>query len=366
MITIDGSYGEGGGQILRTALSLSVIFGIPVRIEQIRNNRKKPGLMPQHLTAVKALQEICQAQVDGAVIGSKELRFEPGRIKPGEYSFDVGTAGSTSLIFQSLLLPLTLSGGDSLVRLKGGTHVPWSPPFHYLELVFLPVLVRMGIQVHMELKKWGWYPKGGGEIEARIKPVGQLTPLSIPHPWKPDWIKVFCASSHLPDHIREREKQRIEKHLSQKDLKAHYELIEGPSPGQGNIVFIASGGGPGYAGFSSLGRRGKRAEQVADEAVDSLLAFMESGASVEEHLADQLVPYLALAQGPSEILVQRISSHLQTNLWVVRQFSQVDMKLKEEGALGRLKNIQPHDDLSSLGERLQSPCQCYILPIKNN
>ncbi|MBI5603159.1 MAG: RNA 3'-phosphate cyclase [Deltaproteobacteria bacterium] len=337
MITIDGSYGEGGGQILRTALSLSVIFGIPVRIEQIRNNRKKPGLMPQHLTAVKALQEICQARVDGAVIGSKELSFEPGRVKPGEYSFDVGTAGSTSLIFQSLLLPLTLSGGDSLVRLKGGTHVPWSPPFHYLEWVFLPVLVRMGIQVQMKLKKWGWYPKGGGEIEARIKPVKQLMPLSLGQPWKPAWIKCFCASSHLPEHIREREKQQVEELLSPKALQAHYELIEGPSPGQGNIVFIAAGGGPGYAGFSSLGQRGKRAEQVAGEAVDSLLAFMESGASVEAHLADQLVPYLALAQGPSEILVQRISSHLKTNLWVVRQFCQVNITLSEEGMVGRLQ-----------------------------
>ena len=289
------------------------------------------------MTAVKALQEICQARVEGVAIGSKELRFEPGKVKPGEYSFDVGTAGSTSLIFQSLLLPLAFSGGESLVRLKGGTHVPWSPPLHYLSTVFLPVLARMGIRVEMDLKKWGWYPKGGGEIEARIKPVGHLKPLSLGQAWKADWIKVLCASSHLPGHIRERERRQVEERLSQKNLAARYELIEGPSPGQGNIVFIVAGGSPAEAGFSSLGQRGKRAEQVADEAVDSFLAFLESGASVEDHLADQMIPYLALAEGPSEILVQRVSSHLKTNLWVVRQFVQLGIDLKEEGNLGRLK-----------------------------
>ncbi len=337
MITIDGSYGEGGGQILRTTLSLSALLGIPVRIEAIRANRKKPGLMPQHLTAVKALQEICQARVEGVAIGSKELRFEPGRVNPGDYSFDVGTAGATSLIFQSLLLPLVLSGGESAVRLKGGTHVPWSPPFHYLSRVFLPVLARMGIRVEMDLRKWGWYPKGGGEIEARIKPVRHLMPLSLEEPWKADWIKVLCASSHLPGHIRERERRQVEERLSQKNLAAHYELIEGPSPGQGNVVFIVAGGSPAEAGFSSLGQRGKRAEQVADESADSLLAFLESGTSVEEHLADQLVPFLALAEGFSEILAQRVSSHLKTNLWVVRQFFKVGIDLKEEGNLGRLR-----------------------------
>lgn len=336
MLNINGAYGEGGGQILRTALSLSALLGIPVRIEAIRANRKKPGLLPQHLTALRALQEICHARVDGAVIGSEELRFTPGKVNPGGYSFDVGTAGSTSLIFQSLLLPLALSEGESMVRLKGGTHVPWSPPFHYLAMVFLPVLARMGIQVHMGLKKWGWYPKGGGEIEARIKPVKDLLPLSLGRPWNAGWIRVLCASSHLPEHIRERERQEVEERLNQKDLAPSYELIEGPSPGQGNGVFIAAGGSLAEAGFSSLGQRGKRAEQVADEAADSLLAFLESGASVEEHLADQVIPYLALAQGPSEILAQRISSHLKTNLWVVRQFCRVTADLKDEGTLGRL------------------------------
>ncbi len=337
MLIINGAYGEGGGQILRTALSLSVLFKISIQIEAIRANRKKPGLMPQHLTAVRALQAICQARVEGAAIGSKTLTFDPGRTRAGEYDFDVGTAGATSLILQTLLLPLAFAGGESLVHLTGGTHVPWSPPIHYLEMVFLPVLSRMGIQAEITLTKWGWYPWGGGVIQARIKPAEKLNPLSLGQPWKPDWIKVFCASSHLPGHIREREKYRVEERLRQKDLTAGYDLPEGPSHGEGNMVFIAAAGEPGLAGFTSLGRRGKRAEQVADEAVDSLLAFLDSGASVEKHLADQLVPYLALAEGPSEILVERISSHLKTNLWVVRHFSPGEIDLKEEGSLGRLR-----------------------------
>ncbi len=345
MLIINGAYGEGGGQILRTALSLSALLGIPVRIEAIRANRKKPGLMPQHLTAVKALQAICRARVEGASIGSMTLTFEPGRPQAGEYHFDVGTAGATSLILQTLLLPLAFAGGESVVHLTGGTHVPWSPPIHYLEMVFLPVLLRMGIQIEINLIKWGWYPQGGGMIQARIKPADKLRPLSLGRPWKPDRIKVICASSHLPGHIRERERHRVEERLRQKGLAADYDLAEGPSPGQGNMVFIAAAGGPGSAGFTSMGQRGKKAELVAEEAADSLLTFLESGASVEEHLADQLVPYLSLAEEPSEILIQGISSHLETNLRVVRHFSQEGIILREEGKLGRLtmsgKGISP-------------------------
>jgi RNA 3'-terminal phosphate cyclase (ATP) len=336
MLIVNGAYGEGGGQILRTTLSLSALLKIPVRIESIRANRKKPGLMPQHLTAVKALQAICQARVEGAFIGSRALTFEPARPRAGEYHFDVGTAGAISLILQTLLLPLAFAGSESLIHLTGGTHVPWSPPIHYLEMVFLPVLLRIGVQVEINLIKWGWYPQGGGMIQARIKPAEKLKPLSLGQPWKPNRIKVICASSHLPGHIRERERHRVEEHLRQKDLTADYDLTEGHSPGQGNMVFIAATGEAGSAGFTSMGQRGKKAELVAEEAVDTLLAFLESGASVEEHLADQLVPYLALAEGPSEILIQKISSHLETNLWVVRHFFQEEIKLGEEGRLGRL------------------------------
>jgi RNA 3'-terminal phosphate cyclase (ATP) len=336
MVFLDGAYGEGGGQILRTALSLSILMGKPVKIEDIRANRKKPGLMPQHLTVVKALQKISSAETEGAMMESTGLIFKPGETRSGKYLFDVGTAGSTSLILQAILPPLAFGPGKTQVILKGGTHVPWSPPFHYLEKVFIPVLSGVGVRADLTLVTWGWYPRGGGEVRIEIEPARTLHSLRLVQSWKPESLKVLCASSNLPAHITDREKNGIRERLSREGLSAEFEVFDGPSPGQGNMVFIAAGSGVNRAGFTALGERGKRAEQVADEAVDALLSFLNSGAAVEEHLADQLVPYLALAEGPSELLVQHISSHLRTNLWVVEHFIKRKIQLDEEGSLGRL------------------------------
>jgi RNA 3'-terminal phosphate cyclase (ATP) len=335
MIHIDGSQGEGGGQILRTALSLSALLTVPVTIEHIRANRPKPGLRPQHLTAVKALKEICSAEVEGLAVDSRRIVFKPGRVKAGNYFFDVGTAGSVTLILQALFLPLAMAPGPSQIKLRGGTHVPWSPPYHYLSEVFLPTLALMGIQTVVRLEKWGWYPKGGGEMEVDIHSAEILTPLVLDQPWEPDRLNILCASSNLPRHILEREKHRIQEILPER-LKVQYELSEGVSIGQGNMVLIAVRKGLAAAGFSSLGARGKPAEQVAEEAVNSLLTFLDSGAAVDEHSGDQLLPYLALAPGRSEILVQGVSSHLRTNLWVVNQFMPSGITLKEEQGLGRV------------------------------
>jgi RNA 3'-terminal phosphate cyclase (ATP) len=338
MTRIDGSHGEGGGQILRTALSLSALLGLPVTIENIRSNRPKPGLRPQHLTAVKALKEICCAEVEGLAIDSRRIVFRPGRVKPGNYFFDVGTAGSVTLILQALLLPLALVSGPSRIRLRGGTHVPWSPPYQYLSEVFLPTLGGMGIKTTSRLERWGWYPKGGGEMEIDIHPAEVLTGLVLDKPWEPDRLNILCASSNLPGHILEREKNSIGARLQPQGFKAHYKIQEGASIGQGNMVFIATRKGPATAGFSSLGARGKPAEQVAEEAVNSFFSFLDSGAAVDEHLGDQLLPYLALAPGRSEILVQGVSSHLRTNLWVVNQFMPSRLTLEGEQGLGRVVN----------------------------
>jgi RNA 3'-terminal phosphate cyclase (ATP) len=336
MIRIDGSQGEGGGQILRTALSLSVFFTAPVTIENIRANRTKPGLRPQHLTAVKALKEICGAEVEGIAVDSRRIFFNLGRVLPGKYFFDVGTAGSVTLILQALLLPLARAAGSSRITLKGGTHVPWSPPCHYLSEVFLPTVAQMGIKTDLRLIKWGWYPKGGGKVEIVIQPTEKLAPLALDQRWEPEQVNVLCASSNLPGHIREREGKTIQVLLREQNFKTQYEFSEGASIGQGNIVFISARGGPAAAGFSSLGARGKPAEQVAEEAVKSFLSFLDSGAAMDEHLGDQLLPYLALAPGRSEILVQGVSSHLRTNLGVVNQFMPSRLTLKEGQGLGRI------------------------------
>jgi len=341
MIRIDGSKGEGGGQILRTALSLSALLTIPVTIEHIRANRPKPGLRPQHLTALKALKEICGAEVEGMAVDSRRIVFRPGRVKPGNYFFDVGTAGSITLILQALLLPLVLAPGPSRIKLKGGTHVPWSPPYQYLSEIFLPTLDRLGIHTSVRLEKWGWYPKGGGELEIDILPTERLYPLVLEKPWEPEEVEVLCASASLPRHILERERKTIEALLQERRVTAHFEIQEVASIGQGNMVFITARKGPAAAGFSSLGAKGKPAEQVAEEAAHSFLSFLDSGAAVDEHLGDQILPYLALAPERSEILVQGVSSHLRTNLAVVNQFIPARLSLEAGLGLGKLTTPLP-------------------------
>ncbi|MBI5583168.1 MAG: RNA 3'-phosphate cyclase [Deltaproteobacteria bacterium] len=350
MIAIDGSQGEGGGQILRTALSLSALLTVPVTIENIRANRPKSGLRPQHLTAVKALQEICGAEVEGLAAGSRRIVFRPGRVKPGPYFFDVGTAGAVTLIVQALLLPLALAAGPSRIILRGGTHVPWSPPYHYLSEVYLPTVALMGIQTDLRLKKWGWYPKGGGEVEIAIQPTSRLMPLVLDQPWEPDQVQVRCATSNLPGHIRERERGRIQEMLETRKIEAVYDLEEGPAVGQGNLVFITARKGPVASGFSALGAKGKPAEQVAEEAAQAFLDFLDSGAAVDGHLGDQLLPYLALAPGRSTLLVQGVSSHLRTNLWVINQFLPERLILKDLQGLGKITTTSPLQSCPTAGQ----------------
>jgi RNA 3'-phosphate cyclase len=271
-------------------------------------------------------------------VGSRRIVFRPGPVRPGIYSFDVGTAGSVTLIVQALLPPLALAPGPSRVTLRGGTHVPWSPPYHYLSEVFLPTVSRMGVKADLDLKRWGWYPKGGGEVEVIIQPSPRLTPLVQDQSWKPDEVKVLCAASNLPGHIGEREKQRLAEILRPRGLRPEFEVAEGPAVGQGNIVFIAARKGPAAAGFSALGARGRPAEQGAEEAAGSFLSFLDSDAAVDEHLGDQLLPYLALAVGRSGLLVHKISSHLRTNLWVIHQFMPERLTLMERQGLAGITN----------------------------
>ncbi len=344
MLEIDGEYGEGGGQILRTALSLSCITGKPFRIRNIRARRSKPGLRPQHLACVFAAKAICDATVEGAAVGSTALAFSPGELRGGKYFFDVaarqGSAGSTSLVFQTILLPLALADESSSVTLEGGTHVPWSPPYHYLEGVFLPTVREMSVHANARLERWGWYPIGKGVVRFEIEPVSSIVPILRCERLEGECVEAVSATSNLPSHIGPRQKKRILKRLSEAGLEVACDVVEAPAVGEGTFVFARIGAGAFRAGFSGLGSKGRRAEEVADGVADELCSFLGTGAAVDEHLADQLVPYMGIANGKSTILASRITSHLLTNIWVVERFA--TCRFEVQGVEGETGVISCH------------------------
>jgi RNA 3'-terminal phosphate cyclase (ATP) len=345
VLSLDASHGEGGGQILRAALSLAVVLGRPVALTQIRACRPKPGLQPQHLAVVRALTAISEAEVSGDTLDSTELRFSPRTVRGGSYRFDVGavrgSAGSVSLLFQALLLPLAFAPVPSNLTLIGGTHVPWSPPVHYLSDVFLPTLRSIGIEADISLRRWGWYPKGGGEIGARIAPTPGIGSLRWEQRATPVSISGVSAVSRLPLSIAERQRRQALERLATRGLGAEIGLsADSGSLGPGTVLFLGATGPTSAGGFAALGRRGLPAEAVADEAVERLLAYLDTRATVDDHLADQLVPILALGRGESVLTCPSLSSHLRTVAWVVQQFLAARIEL-EEGPPARVRIMPP-------------------------
>jgi RNA 3'-terminal phosphate cyclase (ATP) len=339
LIDIDGSYGEGGGQILRTALALSAILMKPFSIHHIRSKRKNPGLQAQHLEAVEALAQITKAQTEGVKFGSQKITFFPQKILPGNYQFEVKTAGSTLLLFQAIFFPLSMTHRPSSVILVGGTHVPWSPPFQYLSEVFLPTLEPMGISVNAAIEKWGFYPRGGGKIQLNIYPVHELKPIHLTDRGSMKRIRGLSALSNLPRHVAERQKDQAMKRI-QKELKMDAEiniLYDAPSNGPGSFLFLLAEYEKTIAGFSSLGQRGKSAEKVADETVDDLKDYVSSEGCIDPHLADQLVPFMALTKGNSSFTTTRMTNHLLTNLWITGHFLQG--KVEKQGEIGKTGRV---------------------------
>ncbi len=341
MICIDGSFGEGGGQILRTSLALSCLLGKPMEIRNIRKSRKNPGLQPQHLTAVMAAASITNAIVRGADLSSTTLQFQPDRIRGGTYHFDVAkkkaSAGSVSLVLQTILLPLCFADQSSLITVKGGTHVPWSPSFHYLKSIVTPLLLRLGAGAEYSIASWGWYPVGNGQVSARIMPTRVLQPFTLINRGELMSVTGISAISNLPDHIATRQRNRALAVLNRQGIDASIEILSAPSSGKGSFLFLTAEFEHLSAGFDSLGSIGKRAEEVADEACTGLLSFLHTKGALDPHLADQIVPWLAFCQGPSEFTTSHITRHLLTNLWVMRQFMDVDVHVEgSEGEAGRI------------------------------
>lgn len=346
MLTIDGSLGEGGGQILRTSLSLAAITGRDVTIENIRAGREKPGLRPQHLTAVLAVAEICGAELQGAEVGSSRLVFRPHKVKPGSYEFDVSriraSAGSVNLVFQAILWPLALADKPSRVVIKGGTHVPHAPTSNYIEETFLPTVARMGVLVNYRMEKAGYYPIGGGEVRAEIRPDPELTPISLTNRGEPPRVELTSAVSNLPSHIAQRQLDTGQSRMKAMGLKSHGETVEYPSPGKGTVFFISLVSGQVRAGFQSIGELHKRAEQVAADACDEFESYYRSRMAVEGHLADQLIIPMALASGRSAFTTSEITQHLLTNIAVVERFLPVHFHVSN--ALGETGTVERTQD----------------------
>ncbi len=326
MLTIDGSQGEGGGQILRTALALSMCLGKPFQIYNIRATRAKPGLRPQHLAAVKAAACIARAEVKGAELGSQTLSFIPHEVEGGEYRFAIGTAGSTTLLFQTLLPALMRARHSSRVILEGGTHNPMAPPFEFLNQAFLPLINRMGPSIKASLIRPGYVPAGGGELDITIQPTSRLRPLNILQRGKVIETRAEVLLSHLPEHIAERELGVIAKalQLPASCLSSRHDSL---AIGPGNCVSVIIKAEGITEVFTALGKRGLPAEQVASQVVQDVRDYLASEVPVGHYLADQLLLPLALT-GSGAYVTGPPSLHTTTNMAVIEQFTQKPFTLE--------------------------------------
>jgi RNA 3'-terminal phosphate cyclase (ATP) len=315
MLTIDGSIGEGGGQVLRSALTLSLVSGRAFRIVNVRSRRGRPGLQPQHLAAVRAAAEISGAHVTGAEVGGGELSFAPGPVRPGEYRFAIGTAGSTTLVAQTVLPALLTSARASLLDLEGGTHNPQAPSYEFLAMAYRPLLERMGPRLRIELLRPGFYPAGGGRVRIRIEPAARLAPLEIERSGVLRRLSAAVLLCRLPAHIAERERAVLTAGLPLTDAAVAVERI-GDSLSPGNAVTVLCEFEQIAEVFTAIGRRGVPAETVAAEAVRATQAYLASGVPVGPHLADQLLLPMALA-GRGSFVTSAPSSHTLTNIRVI-------------------------------------------------
>ena len=326
LLNIDGAQGEGGGQILRTSLTMAMITGTAIKIENIRAGRAKPGLMRQHLACVKAARAISGAKVRGASIGSTSLTFEPRNVVSGDYEFSVGSAGSTMLIFQTVLLPLALTGKRSNIVFHGGTHNMMAPSFDFIAHAFVPVLKRMNLDIEMSLHRHGFYPQGGGEWSVVIRPSSQITSLELVEAGSLVNKEVVITSANIPGHVAEREMNEISKRCGWSRDEIRSENVK--CLGSGNIVSLRLHYQYCSEVIEHVGKVGLSAERVARNATNDLRRYQTSGAVVGEHLADQLLLPMAIGEG-GVFRTLKPSLHTQTNRDVIHLFTEKRFKFKE-------------------------------------
>ncbi|MCA8953707.1 MAG: RNA 3'-terminal phosphate cyclase [Planctomycetes bacterium] len=332
MRTIDGAHGEGGGQVLRTSLALATLTGEPVTIVDIRAGRPKPGLQRQHLTAVLAAAEVAGAELAGAELGSRRLEFRPGRPRAGDYRFAIGTAGSTTLVLQTVLPALWAAGGESTVELHGGTHNPMAPPFDFLQQSLAPLLQRMGAGLELELLRHGFHPAGGGALRARVAPA-RWHQLALETPVDRPELCARIVNSGIPSHVPEREAAVVAHRLALTPDRITIEEVD--SPGPGNAVMVGIAGPETTELVLALAERRLSAEAVANRAVTATKRLLSARAPVGEHLADQLLLPMALAGGGTFRTVAP-TAHLRTNAWVIEQFLPIAIEIGEHADCWRV------------------------------
>jgi RNA 3'-terminal phosphate cyclase (ATP) len=321
LISLDGSQGEGGGQIVRTALALSAVTGQGFEITRIRAGRVVPGLRPQHLAAVRAAALACGARVGGAFDGSPDLRFEPGPLAAGDFRFEIATAGAATLVLQTVLLSLATAAQPSRVEVTGGTHVPTSPSFHYLDRHWRAVIARLGVAMTLSLTRAGFYPPGGGEVRAEVTPWSRPASLALEERGALVAVHGTSGASRLKGEVARRQRDAAQSVLwESRRLEAAWDVIDVPAASPGSFLLLEAVFEQGRAAFGFVGQRGLRAEVLGDRAARKLLKFLDGEGAVDPHLADQLGVPLALSGGGGRVTTSEVTSHLETVAGVIAQF----------------------------------------------
>ncbi len=337
MIEIDGAHGEGGGQILRTAISLSAVLAEPVRIFNIRQGRPNPGMSAQHVASIAAVAGLSGADVDGLRAGSREVVFRPGTIPGGDFDFDVGTAGSISLVLQSCILPALHAAGRTTISVSGGTDVKWAPQIDYLGLVHLPLIGLAGARADLHVERRGFYPEGGGRVSLDIEPATVL-PLDLERrKGTPDIEGVVC-SQNLPEDVTTRMKHAaLKRMVGLERVRLRSDVSSGRSRGAG--IVISARFENTVLGAARLGEKGVRAEVLGDECASDLLGVLSTDATVDQHSLDQVLPFMALADGRSKVVAQGLTPHAETNIWVIERFLGEKFSVEEDRGLVTVETV---------------------------
>jgi RNA 3'-phosphate cyclase len=331
-LEVDGSYGEGGGQILRTALMFSIITGRPVRVSKIRAGREVPGLRRQHVSSLRVLSSVFDSRLEGVAEGSSEVSFMPGPPRADSIFLDMKTAASITLVLQAVVPAVALTRSRLTLELMGGTDVPWSPTFDYFDAIVRRAYGAIGIRFSARVVRRGYYPRGGGRVVVKVEPCEALRPLRLTESPRVEAVDLTSRCAMLPRHVAERQVSSAASELKKNGLRIGQRLVtEEPAESPGSSVLVSSSGDSFFLGSDELGARGRPSEEVGRAAAERFASFVRFGACVDDNLADMLAPLLSLASNPSALRAARVSEHLTSGFYVAKLFSSCDFTVEEEG-----------------------------------